>query len=381
MRLLAVAGEIEALIAEIRLRTPLVALAEREGWGLKLRSLHDCTRRDLAEADVLILQRGHSRRAFNLQRSMRQRGGAVVYEIDDLLTSMPRHVAHQRLLTRRRRGILRCMNEADLVTVSTEKLALALGQSDAWVVPNSPVPLNDALVPTPRPGEPISLILASMDPLASNVVFAALRALQVAEKSASASRAFQVVAVGPVAQGLEQAGVEVQSHPLMSRAAFIDFVRKLPNPLALIPIDDSLFSSCKSAIKWFEYSEAGIATLCSALSPYREVIEDTHTGVLVPNQVEAWQAAISLAMADPAWRRRAAEAARQDVRLRHSLKHTLDAWHAALMAATQNRDMKPTPHAGWLWRAQDALLGVSDGLWVGLRRLNRSRLARRRKPR
>ena len=37
------------------------------------------------------------------------------------------------------------------------------------------------------------------------------------------------------------------------RALGIDFARQLPNPVAVIPLEDSRFAACKSAIKWFEY--------------------------------------------------------------------------------------------------------------------------------
>ena len=64
MRLLALAGDIDALIADIRLRTPLQALAAREGWALLFKSFHDCVAADLAAADVVVVQRGCSRRAW-----------------------------------------------------------------------------------------------------------------------------------------------------------------------------------------------------------------------------------------------------------------------------------------------------------------------------
>ena len=83
MKLLAVAGDITSLIAGIRLVTPLQALVALHGGSLVLRSLHDCTQADLAAADVLVLQRGASARAWRLQQAMRLRGGAVVAEIDD----------------------------------------------------------------------------------------------------------------------------------------------------------------------------------------------------------------------------------------------------------------------------------------------------------
>ena len=66
MRLLALAGDADALIAQIRLRNPLEQLARERGWVFDLRSFHDCPWSLLTQADVLIVQRGLSRRAAEL---------------------------------------------------------------------------------------------------------------------------------------------------------------------------------------------------------------------------------------------------------------------------------------------------------------------------
>ena len=55
MRLLALAGDVTATVAQIRLVTPLQALCLQQGWTLQLKSFHDCAATDLAQADVLIV--------------------------------------------------------------------------------------------------------------------------------------------------------------------------------------------------------------------------------------------------------------------------------------------------------------------------------------
>ncbi len=325
MKLLAVAGDIGALIADIRLVTPLQALMHAQGGSLVLRSLHDCTQADLAAADVLVLQRGASARAWRLQQAMRQRGGTVVAEIDDLLTDLPPHIGNQVAVRAQRPWIARCLLDADMVTVSTARLGAELrselGLARTYVVPNSAWSLGDLPLPAAQPGQPVHLLLAAMDHLAVPWLLPALRAVQGPD--------VRIVVVGPAAGALAAAGLDVQAHPLMPRARFIELARSLPNALAVIPLEHSRFAACKSAIKWFEYGEAGVPVLCSDVSPYREVVEHGATGRLVANQTAAWEGALREAVAGADWRARTARAARERVRERHAPGHTVEIGRAS----------------------------------------------------
>jgi len=369
MKLLAAAGNIEALIAQIRLCTPLQALCEQQGWSLTLRSFHDCTRADLAAADVLVLQRGASARALALQRAMRQRGAAVIYEIDDLLTEISPHISNQASVRAQQGWLRRCMAQSDVVTVSTARLGHELGLPAALVVPNHALALGrDSPLPEQGPGR-VSLLFASSDRLATEFIYPALRALQ--------GDQVQVVVVGPPGQAFEAAGIAVQRYPLLPRERFVALARSLPNPLAVIPLEDSRFAACKSAVKWFDYAEAGVPALCSDVSPYAEVLDDGRTGGLVANDPIAWQAALQRAIADPQSRHRMAQAARDAVRQRHTLAHTVAAWQRAVEAAVQRRASTVLAPAALSWRVSEALTTVLEGSVLRLRRFNRARLARR----
>ncbi len=369
LRLLALAGDIDALIAEIRLRTPLQALAQRAGFSLVLRSFHDCSLAELRKADVLIVQRAFSERVARLQRQVRYQGGAVLYEIDDLLTELPAHVSHQQQVHRRRQSLLNCMRWADLVTVSTEHLGQTLAPPHWHVVPNYAVPLGDAPLPRAEPRQAVTLLLASMEALAPSALHEALRGLP--------HGAARVVAVGPAAASLMAAGVAVERHPLMPRGDFIAWVRTLPNAVAVIPLEDSRFAACKSAIKWMEYAEAGIPVLCSDVRPYRDVIESGRTGWLVANEAEAWRRALEQVIAHPAQRDQVALAARAAARARHGLDMTVQAWDRAIQTARQLQQARAAHGAWGLLRLGDTLGFAADAVRLPLRRLNRARLARR----
>ncbi|MDP3083138.1 MAG: hypothetical protein Q8N44_05535, partial [Rubrivivax sp.] len=122
MNILALSGDTDATIAQIRLQRPLSALSQRTGWPLRLKSFHDCSGADLRWADVLIVQRGASRRAWRWLQRMQRSGGAVVYEIDDLLTQMPAHLEQFAAVQAGRTWLLRCLAAADAVAASAQVL-------------------------------------------------------------------------------------------------------------------------------------------------------------------------------------------------------------------------------------------------------------------
>lgn len=367
MRLLALAGDIRALMAQIRLVAPLTALARAQGHELQLRSFHDCTRADLAACDVLVVQRGDSARVLRQQQIARLHGAAVVYEIDDLLTEIAPHISNQAAVRARQAALRRCMAQADAVSVATVRLGRELGLADAVLVPNQAFALGDVPLPVADASQPVTLLFASSDRLAADFIYPALRALAGA----------RVVVVGPPGEAFEAEGIAVQRHPLMPRERFVGFARALVNPLAVIPLEDSRFAACKSAVKWFDYAEAGIPTLCSAVSPYLEVIEPGVTGALVKNDDQAWRGALQTAIGDAAWRQRVAVAARAVVRERHTMAQTVAGWQRAIDAALERRAALPPAAPGWAWQLREALAGRIEGASLRLRAFNRARLAKR----
>ncbi len=367
MRLLALAGDIHAPIARIRLVTPLTAMCAQQGWPLALKSFHDCSHADLAQADVLVVQRAASSRVLRLQQRMQDLGGAVIYDIDDLLTDVAAHISNQHAVRQRVPLLRQSMAAADVVTVSTARLGRELGLRQAVVVPNHACPAPDLAPPLPAAGQPVTLLFASSDHLATDFIYPAVRALH----------GVQVVVVGPPSDGFERAGIAVQAQPLMARERFVAFARSLPNAAAVIPLEDSRFAACKSAVKWFDYAAAGIPTLCSAVSPYLEVVDDGITGALVANDPQAWQAALQQAVDDRAWRQRIATAAHAHVVAHHGLQHTVDAWLRAVQAARQARAAAPTHARGLGQQVQGAWDSAVDRFAVRLRSINRARLAKR----
>jgi len=374
MKILATTTRVQSLIAEIRMIMPLTALTARRGWTLRAEPFHLCSTRDLAWADVLVMQRGTSSRHLRLAQRMLHLGGAVIYEIDDLLTDPADHLLHHAQLRRSARWVERCIAVADIVTASTHRLAQALSPHarETLVVPNYAFPGFEAPPAPADPAAPCTVLLASSDRVAALPLIDALRDLQ-----SEYNQRLRLVVVGIAAASLADTGLAYETHPLMPRADFVAFARGLPNVVATIPLDDSRFSACKSAIKWFDYAVAGVPTLCSSVAPYTDVIEDGITGALVMNSREDWTAALRRAIDDSAWRARIAHAAAATVHERFSFELTIQAWGQALATAQNLRRARGAVQLTLGWRLGELLLSPFDALFIAARRANRRRLDRR----
>lgn len=412
MKLLAASADAGSVLTSIRIERPLrLGIETRQGWALRLRPIHDCSAADLEWADVLILQRGMTHRALRLISAMHASGGKVIFEIDDLLTEMPQSLIHHAAVQHRLSWLRQCLAAADVVSVSTARLGRSLGVPRWIEVPNygdvaplhhasaePPIapPLAPPLAPPIAPliAPPIeppiepptapstdapagalaggqaardslpSFILASSDHVPVAEVAAALRELQ-----ARPGRLGPVLAIGPVADNLAQAGVVLRAIAPVPRADFLRLIRHSGPLLALIPLGSTDFDACKSAIKYFDYALARVPSLCARRPPYSDVIEDGVDGLLVEDRAAAWLAAMEAALDDPQRTAGLALAAADKVATRYALSHCVAAW-MGLLESLGPRATSSRPAMNPLQRTLDDL-----GRWAS--RWNRQRLALR----
>jgi glycosyltransferase involved in cell wall biosynthesis len=98
----------------------------------------------------------------------------------------------------------------------------------------------------------------------------------------------KIIGIGPPGEFMKSSGLKVKLVKILSYGEFKSFLSSIDNAIGVIPLDDSLFSSCKSPIKFFDYSLAGIPTIASDVPPYRDHIQQNKNGLLVKNDTEAW---------------------------------------------------------------------------------------------
>lgn len=89
--------------------------------------------------------------------------------------------------------------------------------------------------------------------------------------------------------------------------------------IAVAPLVDNGFNSHKSYIKYLDYGICGFAPVLSDVQPYRAVVRDGETGVLVTNTPEHWFDALCALIEDPARRGELGRNAHEDVLAHHTL--------------------------------------------------------------
>jgi 2-polyprenyl-3-methyl-5-hydroxy-6-metoxy-1,4-benzoquinol methylase len=359
-------------ITGIRLRTPLERVAW-DGWvDFEYRSYKNFSLSDLKRGDVFVLQRGYSARALNIAQIISSQGKPFVYELDDLLTEIPDFLGHHVELRRGRSNILACLQLASLVTVTTERLADALGVFKGKVVicPNYGGYLSHCggKMVEHVAADPVTLIVASSDRVMIDFIVQPLKFL--AKKY---GHRLNVVCIGDVGPKLKSEGIEAEFHPILSRDDFDAKIRALNNAVGVIPLDDSRFSACKSAVKYFDYTSAGCVVACSNVPPYRDVISSGVNGVLVDNDSESWINALSRLIDDAGLRQRMAANALETVQRDHSLSASVNGWKSVFARILDGSDPTLLPAA----KAPSLRCRLLLARWR-LQDMNRTRRAKRK---
>lgn len=327
LRILVLSDGPEDSITKIRLGIPLVRFADEGCRELRIQAFRAARFSDIKWADVVVMQRGVKGWVKGLMLKCKSLGKPVIYEIDDLLTDLPDFLGHHKLYFKNRLRIMELIRSADMVTVTQPRLAQALSEMNPVIriCPNYGNP--DVPIRPPRElvvdGGVVSLIIASSDRIRMDFVIPAL-----GEIVARFGKRVRVVCIGPISEKLNAAGIPCESYSIVPHHEFMELVRQQVNPIGIIPLDDSRFSSCKSAVKYFDYSIGGVPSVCSNVPPYADVVSHMSNGLLAENSTESWVACLSALIENDDLRLAIAEAAQQHVVNNHSISQTVDAWRA-----------------------------------------------------
>lgn len=312
-------------LGDIRIKNPLREWTKHFGGEVRFLSIHDFRDQDVEWAEFVVMQRGTGPYVVDLIRRLQKSGRRVIFDIDDLLTDVPKFLVSHSHSQAEKPHLEQTLRRADAVTVTTARLAGQLRRySDrVFIIPNCTA--TRALPPRhlERPDRAATLVVASSDTVRVDFIVPALKRLQ-----EDPELRLRVVAIGPPGEFLASQGLKVERHGLMPYEQFSSFLAALPNAIGLIPLDESLFSGCKSAIKFVDYSLAGIPVVCSAVPPYGDLVVDEVTGILVPNTAEAWYAAAKALALSPDRRQFLAERAQTFCREHFSLRQAADEWQA-----------------------------------------------------
>ena len=280
-------------VGEIRLTVPLKAVCQAHAEiECHFVAVFDVTSEDLENTNIVILQRIASPFVERLAKKLLALQIPYVYEIDDLLWNMPRELLSFSAWSRNKKRLFFLLKNASAITTSTQNLADKLCElnKNIYVIPN--VICKEAKQEYFFDSN-AKFILSATDRMYINTVSNALKRIQELYST-------EIITLGPVAQDLRRKGVKVKEVPIMEFEEYSAWLNSLDNVIALCPLDASDFSRCKSSVKYYSYSLAGIPVLASNLQPYSDVIEHQHNGYLIQQDTEtAWMDAILLHLKNP----------------------------------------------------------------------------------
>ncbi len=328
-KVLGIVQDTATSLVDVRLRQPLELWAKECNGELKLVSLYDCSEQDILWADVIIVQRVAEPRVMWALGRAKHFAKKVIFEIDDLLIDLPDFLQHHKTsLAGYSVAIESIIPQVDYVTVTTKKLGKQMERFSRpiAVIPNC---ANDnhlgATGSSNWQNGRATLIVASTDAVLVDFVLPAI-SLILNRKDILVS----VVVIGPPGDAFEKAGIKFDKMPNMPYIEFKKYIRTLDNPIGLIPLDESLFSSCKSPVKYFDYCLAGIPVICSNTPPYSDVVVNGLTGLLTTNESASWGAAIEELVISKALRVRMSEQALIFVKDNYATSNTVRHWDALI---------------------------------------------------
>ena len=353
-----------------RVKAPLDNWARRYGGAVRYRVLGEHRPEDLIWGDVFVFERMAGAYTVHLIQALKQYGKRVVFEIDDLLTELPNFLAHHRGSPETQQSLKDAIAHADLVTTTTPRLAARLTTLNPQVVcvPNCIKDMPPARAAHGAAFAPkATLIVASSDTVLVDNLIAPLKHIQT-----KYGDQIKVVVVGPISQAIEQGGIQFERAPVLPYPKFVELLQTLVNPIGLIPLDDSIFSSCKSPIKYFDYASASIPAICSNVPPYADYVVHQQTGLLVENTTEAWVNAIESLIQSTQQRQALAQAARDYVIATHLADQAGDAWETAIQ--TLNIDHSPRDPEAMASLIEASVLVIKPNInarWVANKLLRR----------
>ena len=166
----------------------------------------------------------------------------------------------------------------------------------------------------------IKLIISSSDNISLNMIIPALI-------EAQNFFGVQIISIGPISAQLKKAGIRIDEYSNFNHHEFKNFISSIDNAIGLIPLNSSLFNSCKSPIKFFDYSNCGIPSICSNVPPYSQVIKTNFSGLLAENTKKSWTKNIYRLIKDENMRSLLSKNAMIDIKQNYNIGRNVNSWN------------------------------------------------------
>jgi glycosyltransferase involved in cell wall biosynthesis len=295
-------------------------------------------------ADVVLVERrwlpdyGAARR---LVARARLDDVPVIYVTDDNLLELDAGANHGGYITPEHRTVIEYLaREAEGVIVSTAELKKRMSafHRRIAVVPNA---LDERLVAgrgARRPAAGDQVVIGYMGTATHDAdLLLIIDALRSVLRDGGGAVEFQLVGgVRDAATLAPLRGLPVRVLKAGDGMAYPAFMRWFAAAadwdLAVAPLKDTLFTRCKSDLKFVDYGALGIPTVFSNVTPYADTVRHLRTGYLAENTVAAWRGALAAMIGDRELRESIGRNARDYVLSKRTLSRCARRWVTAIRA-------------------------------------------------
>lgn len=297
----------------------------------------------IEKADIIVVQRAFPSRANrNLVDAILRSNKPVIYESDDLLDELPLYHPYSYYSRENRTIIREFIRRCDLIQVSTTPLSAnyAKYNSNVRVVQNFLDPDHwFSGVPPPKREHRHSVVVGFFGTGTHKpdleIVEDAL-----AQLSQKHGKVVSFRFLGCTTPALQTLPGSSYCEQWSTYDRFPELIAREQIDIGIAPLLDTPLNRCKSDLKWLEYSALRIPAVYSAVTPYARSVRDGVTGLVVPNEPEAWFAALDRLVLDADLRAHIAEAAHKEVRATRTLDTGAPLFLDTLRTAAS---MRPSP--------------------------------------
>jgi glycosyltransferase involved in cell wall biosynthesis len=309
---------------------------------------------DYAKADVIMIDRTWSPgvsplAAKELVKRARADGSVIVYSIDDNLLDLKPEGFNRWPFTSEELMAVRCFaREADGIIVTTELLKARLSQlnENIFVVPNvlderlwEPDSAVETLSNRGTSGKVIGYMGTHTHDSDLGMILQALRGTLRKHAGSVELQFIGCVADHAVLDAF--AGLRVKVLDVGDNVEYPAFARWMVKnvkwDLAIAPLEEDVFTRCKSDIKFLDYSAVGIAGIYSQGPVYGKTVRHLKTGYLADNNPESWSEGLELLLQDNSLRQSIAKKAQAYTFSERTLQHCAGNWRDAILSISNQQ--------------------------------------------
>jgi GT2 family glycosyltransferase/tetratricopeptide (TPR) repeat protein/glycosyltransferase involved in cell wall biosynthesis len=323
-------------IALIRL-TGMIGLMEKQG-RMKLHHISilqtEINVEEFLDCDVFVIHREFADKKVcrPIIRAARELGKVIIYELDDLLFDIPKSNPNHPYSDYITPDLLEMVDEADIITVTTERLRAEIearrpgAAARTYVLPNftNLEFWGGAEAPAENASGPLIIGWCGTNTHEEDLAILKPAIAKIARKYRG-KVVFRFWGYLPDdLKGIE--GVELVRGSVPDLRMHAREMAKTRIDLGLAPLVDHPFNHAKSNMKWLDYSICHVPAIFSAITPYSNSVVHGETGWLVENTADAWTDAMDRLISDTALRRKIARRAYEEVRGKHCLQDNALRW-------------------------------------------------------